>query len=49
MLYTFHGYKCSKCETEKAPNWITIVDSLDDNKYTILCPQCYEKEAINGI
>ena len=49
MLYTFHGYKCSRCGTEEAPNWITVIDSLDDNKYTIFCPQCYEKEAINGI
>ena len=44
-----YGFKCSLCETEDAPNWITIVDSLDNNKQTILCPQCYEKEAINGI
>ncbi len=44
-----YSYQCSKCDTEDATNWITIVDSLDDNKYTILCPQCYEKEAINGI
>ena len=43
------GYKCSKCGTEEAPNWITVMDSLDDNQYIILCPQCYEKEAINGI
>ena len=49
MLYTFHGYKCVKCGTEKAPNWITVVDSLDDNKYTIFCPKCYEEEAINAI
>ena len=41
--------QCTKCGTTDAPNWITIVDSLDDNKQTILCPQCYEKEAINGI
>ena len=44
-----YDYKCFKCNTREAPNWITIVDSLDDNKQTILCPQCYEKEAINGI
>ena len=44
----FHGYKCVKCGTEKAPNWITVVDSLDNN-YTIFCPQCYEEEAINAI
>ena len=44
-----YGFKCSMCATEDAPNWITIVDSLDDSKQTILCPQCYEKEEINGI
>ena len=44
-----YDYKCFKCNTREAPNWITIVNSLDDNKYNILCPQCYEKEAINGI
>ena len=44
-----YDYKCFKCNTREAPNWITIVDSLDDNKYTILCPKCWEEEAINAI
>ena len=44
-----YGYQCSKCDTEVADNWITLVDSLDDNKYTILCPKCYEEEATNAI
>ena len=44
-----YDYKCFKCNTKEAPNWITIVDSLDDNKYTILCPKCWEEEAINAI
>ena len=44
-----YDYKCFKCNTREAPNWITVVDSLDDNKYTILCPKCWEEEAINAI
>ena len=44
-----YDYKCFKCNTREAPNWITIVNSLDDNKYTILCPKCWEEEAINAI
>ena len=44
-----YGYKCVKCGTEEAPNWITVVDSLSDSKYTIFCPKCYEEEATNAI
>ena len=44
-----YGYKCVKCGTEEAPNWITVVDSLSDYKYTIFCPKCYEEEATNAI
>ena len=44
----FKGYKCVKRETEKAPSWISVVDSLD-HSYTIFCPQCYEEEATNAI
>ena len=44
--------QCTKCGTTDAPNWITLQysDSVEDETKTIiLCPQCYEKEAINGI
>ena len=44
--------KCVKCGTATAHNWITLQysDSAEDETKTIiLCPQCYEKEAINGI
>ena len=45
--------QCSKCGTTKHQNnWITLQysDSVEDETKTIiLCPQCYEKEAINGI
>ena len=44
-----HGYKCSKGKTEEAPNWITVVDSLNDDQYIIFCPKCYEEEATNAI
>ena len=43
--------QCNKCgTTEPQYNWITLIQSAEDETQTIiLCPQCYEKEAINGI
>ena len=46
--------KCDICgTTEPQYNWITLQysDSAEDEAQTIavLCTQCYEKEAINGI
>ena len=45
--------QCNKCgTTEPQYNWITLQysDSAEDETQTIiLCPKCYEKEAINGI
>ena len=44
---------CDRCGTEKhQDNWITVQrsDSLVyETKTIILCPKCYEEEAINAI
>ena len=44
--------KCVSCGTTTAPNWVTLQysDSAEDETKTIIiCPKCYEEEAINAI
>ena len=45
--------QCNNCGTTKhQDNWITLQFKdvfEEETKTIILCPQCYEKEAINGI
>jgi len=47
-----YSYQCDKCNTTLKDNKIVVQWSKsieEEAKTFVFCPQCYEKEAINGI